>query len=190
MWSTADEHHWECFQYNHDNINLTFHVVFILLLLKGLILQCAVPFRADWAHWYDSSTPTFIMVFTEHFEFPLLPSNWLLNILATWKAMDCIHGCYIKDGSDYGIPKNGDFYDWQILNQRNNKSGAGLSHPSPFLLISSLFQACFCPCGPSPHLCVNYVGSTNELSAILYLPSQLGSSLSAIDTGCPWRGNR
>lgn len=85
--------------------DVAFHVVYFVKPIEGLILQCTVPFRADWAHWYDSLTPTFIMVFTERFEFPLLPGNWLLNILATWKAMDCIHGCYIKDESDYGIPQ-------------------------------------------------------------------------------------
>lgn len=37
------------------------------------------------------------MVCTESFEFPLLPGNHLLNILATWKVMDCIHGNYIKN---------------------------------------------------------------------------------------------
>lgn len=31
---------------------------------------------------------------------------------------------------------------------------------------------------------------TNELNRGLYLPSQLGSSLSATGTGCPWRGSR
>lgn len=34
------------------------------------------------------------------------------------------------------------------------------------------------------------VGSWSEFSRLLYLPSQLGSSLSATGTGCPWRGSR
>ncbi len=36
-------------------------------------------------------------------------------------------------------------------------------------------------------LCRKY---EHEFSSVLYLPSQLGSSLPVTGTGCPWRGSR
>lgn len=50
----------------------------------------SLPLRADWAHWCDSLTPTFIMGCAESFEIPLLPGNRLLNILLTRKVAESL----------------------------------------------------------------------------------------------------
>lgn len=83
-------------KHNHEDepmlLCFTSAYISVLFLFIFKVCSCSLPLRADWAHWYDSLTPTFIIVCVESFEFPLLPRNRLLNILATWKVMDCIHG--------------------------------------------------------------------------------------------------
>lgn len=88
-------------------------------------------------------------------------------------------GFKIKDGSDYETPAvkpMSDRYKTEESNRMEDRlelHGGSLISPTSFPSQASSFVCELC---------------RSELSGLLHLPSQLGSSLSATDTGCPRRG--
>lgn len=89
--------------------------------------------------------------------------------------------------------KRFDFYKRQLQTKRVNRtqSRVALKGVSLFLFKKKITPLlCFLvTAGASPYLCVICV-SGSGLSRALYLPRQLGSSLPATGTGCPWRWSR